>query len=202
MYEIESIQYDKITSNYIITSHAEARSLWKINKHGILIGSLVGEEGRGKKVIASPNRLGINFSDHYYTDWAISGDKKEKVYSQVINYDSLSEKEFDSYLEKATSIYIKKNDYYAIIRNNDIPPYINMGQCFLFVDNKWIVIQSEKLYKSLDHFHDEKLDLYYYKFKEIKVLDKNTFHYLKRKFDATDYEGKAIVKTSEVMKSI
>ena len=39
-------------------------------------------------------------------------------------------------------------------------------------------------------------------FLEIKVLDKNTFHYLKRQFDSTDYEGKVLVRTSEVMKSI
>lgn len=75
MYEIESIQYDSVTSNYIVASKAGARSLWKVNKFGVLIDSIVGEEGRGKKVVALLDEDGFD-----YSGWIVSSDKEDKKF--------------------------------------------------------------------------------------------------------------------------
>lgn len=137
-----SIQYDSLTSNYFITSD---KFIWKIDKFGNLIDSL--EASIGEYM----NNSGIIFNESYYIDWAISGDKSKKEYVKIINYDTLSDSDFTSYLVKAESTHIYTGNF--------------ITRCYLKIDNELIQITSDKL-------HDDAFEKVYYKWK-IKHLDES-----------------------------
>lgn len=138
-----SVQYDSLTSNYFITSD---KFIWKVDKSGNLIDSL--ESINGESISSS----GIIFNESYYIDWAISGDKSKKEYTKTINYDTLSDADFTSYLVKAEATYIHTDNF--------------ITRCFLKIDNELIQITSDKL------IDDDPFEKVYYKWK-IKHLHKS-----------------------------
>ena len=81
MYSIDYIHYDPINSNYIISTReaGEQRSLWKINKFGVLTDSIVGKR-RSVKSILLPKEEGVDS-----TGFIVPIDKKEKKYNLVIH---------------------------------------------------------------------------------------------------------------------
>ena len=81
MIQIDYIEYEPISSNYIISARGigEARSLWKVNKFGVLIDSLFAES-KDRKFINLPKKEGVDS-----TGFIVPIDQKEKKYNLVIH---------------------------------------------------------------------------------------------------------------------
>jgi len=111
-------------------------ALWKIDKKGQVIDSLSSNNGM------SP--IGIYFEEDHYVDWVESGSKTKKEYEQIINFDSIAPADFNSFVEKAAII-----EYAGNYENKKV-------NCYLKIDDGWVVFESEKGYE--DYFSEpEKL---------------------------------------------
>jgi len=148
------ILFDKLNKNFIFTKdELYLSTIWKINSKGEKIDSL--------KIKGYLYPSGIYFFDDYYIDWAITGNKLKQKYDTIINYDELSKNEFKDYLNKATIV-----DYTRTSRKR-----IYIGRCHLKIQDKWIVIESEKLSKELENDYEK--DYFELRHKNKDFLKKN-----------------------------
>ncbi len=135
----EHILFDRITGNFILTGDELYKTtIRKINKNGELIDSL--------EIEGYLYPSGIYFYEDYCIDWAITGNKSKHKYDIIINYDSLSKEEFEDYLNKATIVdftqkYKNQEDY--------------KGRCHLKIQDKWVVIESKKMFRELEKDYEK-----------------------------------------------
>jgi len=133
------ILFDKVTKNFILTGdELYLTTIRKINNKGEEIDSL---EIKGHLYPS-----GVYFYEDYCIDWAITGNKSEQKYDAIIDYESLSKKEFEDYLNKATII-----DFTQKYKN--LESY--KGRCHLKIQDKWIVIESKKMFKELEKDYEK-----------------------------------------------
>ncbi|MCF6349349.1 MAG: hypothetical protein L3J20_13830 [Flavobacteriaceae bacterium] len=152
------ILFDRINENFIFTGDSGyLTTIRKVNNKGEEIDSL--------KIKGALDLSGIYFYDDYFIDWAITGNKSKQKYDTIINYDTLSKKEFKNYLSKADII-----DYtYASgeeLESGWSAPL--KARCYLKIQDKWMVITSKKMLKELEK--DYETDYY-----DIIMDNKNLF---------------------------
>lgn len=142
--QIGFVMYDEINENCIIQTDLQSSSthlLWKVNNKGIVIDSI--------KSKSDLYRSGVYFYENYCIDWVISGNKAPKMYDSIINYDTLTKDDFEALLNKGEVVYFTKEyghkDYYDDTRS--IP---EKGRCFINIQQKWLVIESKKMFDELD----------------------------------------------------
>ncbi len=144
-----SILTDKINGNSFIRNHWDGsgnHELWKINEEGIVLDSI---EGRGD-IYAS----GVYFYDDYCIDWAVTGNKEAKYYDPIIDYDSLTEEDFTALLNKASIVDFKK-DYGHKDYKDPSRSLPQKGRCYIKIEDKWLVIESEKMFEELSRDYNE-----------------------------------------------
>lgn len=138
--QIYFIMFDEINENFLVKTDEKTsleHSLWKINNKGIIIDSI--------KSQGSFLHSGVYFHEDYCIDWIISGDKSKKHYDKIITYDTLTKTSFESLLENSSIVdFDKKHGEY---NNSDRP---NKGRCFIKIKEKWMVIESEKMFDELE----------------------------------------------------
>ena len=84
------ILFDRVSKNFILTGdELYLTTIKKINNRGEEIDSL--------KVKGHLYPSGIFFYEDHVIDWAITGNKTKQKYDTIINYDTLSKKEFKNY---------------------------------------------------------------------------------------------------------
>ncbi|MCF6351950.1 MAG: hypothetical protein L3J06_02965 [Cyclobacteriaceae bacterium] len=133
------ILFDKVAENFILTGdELYLTTIRKINNKGEEIDSL---EIKGHLYPS-----GMYFYEDYFIDWAITGNKSKQKYDAIIEYDSLSKKELEYYLSNATII-----DFTQKYKN--LESY--KGRCHLKIQDKWIVIESKKMFKELEKHYEK-----------------------------------------------
>ncbi len=133
------VLFDKINKNFIFTGdELYLTTIRKINNKGEEIDSL--------KIEGHLYPSEIYFYEGYFIDWAITGNKSKQKYDTIINYDTLSENEFKNYLSKADIIDFTQK--YKKLDNFK-------GRCHLKIRDKWIVIESEKMFKELENDYEK-----------------------------------------------
>lgn len=128
--------YDTITNHFFIKTDEQVTNdytLWKINNEGQLIDSIKAHRRLFKS--------GLLFYEKGYIDWASTGDKSIKPYDSIIDYDALSKEEFTRLLNQSTVVDFEI-DY--------LNPDQKLGRCFVQIQQKWMVIESEKMFEDLD----------------------------------------------------
>ncbi len=143
----EHILFDRITGNFILSGDELYKTtIQKINKNGELIDSL--------EIEGHLYPSGMYFYEDYCIDWAITGNKSKQKYDTIINYDSLSKKEFEDYLNKAEIVDFthfresEKSEHTGRC-------YYLKGRCHLKIQDKWIVIESKKLFEELENDYEK-----------------------------------------------
>ncbi len=134
----QKILFNTLTQEFIITirdsdydrNNQGWYALWKIDKKGQVIDSLSSKNGM------SP--IGIYFEEDHYVDWVESGSKAKKEYKQIINFDSIASADFNYFVEKAEII-----EYDGDYENKKV-------NCYLKIEDSWIVFESKKGYE--DYF--------------------------------------------------
>ncbi len=149
------ILFDKVSENFILTGdELYLTTIKKINNKGEEIDSL--------KVKGHLYPSGVYFYKDYVIDWAITGNKSKQKYDTIINYDTLSKKEFKNYLSRADIIDFTKR--YKNLENFK-------GRCHLKIQDKWIVIESKKMFEKLER--DYKKDYFEIRHKNKDFSKKN-----------------------------
>ncbi len=139
------VLFDRVTKNFILTGDSEyLTTSRKINKNGEEIDSL--------KIRGYLFSSGVYFYEDYCIDWAITGNKSKQKYDTIINYDSLSKEEFEDYLSKATIVdFTKKHTDYKGFKSLEN----HKGRCHLKIQDKWIVIESKKMFDELEEDYEK-----------------------------------------------
>ena len=136
---IDKVMYNIKNNEFLVKTFQESvpdYTLWKIDKHGVPVDSFSAHE---ELMLA-----GIFFFDSTYIDWILTGDKEEKKYNEVINYDTLASNTFDNYLHEAEGIAFDK-DYDT-----------KEGKCYVLIEEGWKVITSKKLFEEIEYDYDKK----------------------------------------------
>ncbi len=139
------VLFDRVTKNFILTGNSEYQiTSRKINENGEEIDSL--------KIKGYLFSSGVYFYEDYCIDWAITGNKSKHKYDTIINYDSLSKEEFEDYLNKATIVgFTKKHADYKGFESLEN----HKGRCHLKIQDKWIVIESKKMFDELEDDYEK-----------------------------------------------
>ncbi len=133
------ILFDRVNENFILTGdELYLTTIRKINNKGEEIDSL--------KVKGHLYSSGMFFYEDCFIDWAITGNKLKQKYDTIINYDSLSKKEFKNYLSRADII-----DF--TLKYKNLENY--KGRCHLKIQDKWMVIESKKMFKELEQYYEK-----------------------------------------------
>jgi len=149
------ILFDRVSENFILTGdELYLTTIKKVNNKGEEIDSL--------KVKGHLYPSGNFFYEDYVIDWATTGNKTKQKYDTIINYDTLSKKEFKNYLSRADII-----DFTWKYKNSE-----NFkGRCHLKIQDKWIVIESKKMFKELEQDYEK--DYFEIRHKEKDFSKKN-----------------------------
>ncbi len=155
------ILFDKVTENFILTGdELYLTTIRKINNKGEEIDSL---EIKGHLYPS-----GIYFYEDCFIDWVITGNKSKQKYDAIIDYNSLSKKEFEDYLNKADIV-----DFIHFSKPESSKHYTGrvhfVGRCHLKIQDKWIVIESEKMFKELEKDYEKE----YFELKHKNFSKKN-----------------------------
>ncbi len=150
-----AILFDTENKNFILTGDAlYLTTVRKINAQGEEIDSI--------KIQGHLYPSGVYFYDDYYIDWVVTGNKERQKYDDILDYDTLSKTEFKRYLSEADIIEFtwssKKDNHYK-------------GRCHIKIKDKWLLIESAKLFNELETDYDK--DYFEIRHKQKDYLKKN-----------------------------
>ncbi len=128
--------YDNINKTYLVQSgYAIANDYLKINELGYVIDTFSFD--------SRLNISGLFFDEYGVVDWAITGKKILQKFSRIINADEITDDEFKGYLSRAKQMDFSKNYDNEILR------------CYLYIDNKWVVLESKNRFNDFEQDYDE-----------------------------------------------
>jgi len=117
--------FDPLTNNIIVGNGSNITHCYKMNEKGYVVDSF----SRDSTLLIS----GVFFDEFTYVDWAITGNKVPQKYSEIIDADALTEKEFKRYISSADEV-----DYNKFYGKNE------RVRVYLKIKDSWMVLETAK----------------------------------------------------------
>ncbi|MCF6226197.1 MAG: hypothetical protein L3J22_07865 [Xanthomonadales bacterium] len=111
--------------------YSDQYDFWKMDKKGQVIDTFVSSD--------TLHVSGYFLGKDYYIDWPLTGNKSKHLYSQIIDDQQLSNKEFEHLLNKADVVKFEKYSDLSMVR------------CYLKIGQSWLVIESKKRFNSFSN---------------------------------------------------